>query len=388
MILGVVATYFLAHSLSKESFGEYHFILNFIGILSIFALPGLCDSVMQSVARGGFSGTYRYAVILAFICSFLGTLILAGLGWWYLAEGSNNLATGFFIAAAIFPFMHGLIQWKAVKTGEENFLAFLKLEGSSAFVMYFLMISAILLFPGSFLLPLAVLCAVPALLNLVMTIHKLRRTPCGNKQEIEPGAIAYGLKTTFYGAFNIIAKHVDKLLLFFFLSPASLALFVAADRLAELVRNATQDIAVVLGPRFAKHSHYSKRVDNVLKLFSLIIGGGIILFSFTLLPWVVTLIFGSDYEQAIPYAQALMCSVAIGNLGTLRFRFIRSRLDSTSFRNVTIITSLVRISFSLFLIPLWGLTGAVISVFIYRIAMTITVGLVMKYRYPVEKSLP
>ena len=63
--MGLAATYFLVRSMSKESFGEYNMVLNTVGILTIFALSGLNNSIMQAVARG-YTGTYRATVPIAF----------------------------------------------------------------------------------------------------------------------------------------------------------------------------------------------------------------------------------------------------------------------------------------------------------------------------------
>ena len=242
LIAGIGSTYVMAHLLSKNLFGEYHFILNCIGLATLFAMRGLNESVMQSVARG-FSGTFRRAIPVAFLWSLLGSVILASMGLWYLLEHQNFLASGFLISAAIFPFTHGLTQWKAVRTGKEDFLGLLRTDGLASIIMNALMIGAMLLIPDSYVAPLAMLLLIPALQNIILTLKSLRAI--GPDLPAEEGSIAYGIKTNFYSAFNIAARHIDKLLLFFFLSPVALATFVAADRIVDLLRNFVSDLAAV-----------------------------------------------------------------------------------------------------------------------------------------------
>jgi O-antigen/teichoic acid export membrane protein len=384
IFLGLVTTYFVVRALSKELFGEYHFILSCVGILAIFGLKGLNNSVMQAIARG-FPGTYRKAVQIAFFGSYVGSVILGTMACWYYFQDNSELAYGFIVAALLFPFVHGLMQWKSIHMGEEKFGSYFIHNSLAMLIMYPLIIVFVLIIPGTFLVPLTLILIVPSIQNLWLTVLNYRKIP--TDAPVEDGNITYGIKTTFYTSFHIVATHIDKLLLFFFLSPVVLATYVVADRIAGLFRNITQDLSVVLAPKFAKHEHYTSKLDRYLKVFVLVYGAVIIIFAFTILPRLIAFLFGANYTDSIPYAQALLCSVTIGNMATLRFRFIRSRIDSISYRNITVITSLVRIITSLALIPWLGIIGAVISVFLYRIFLTLVVNAIIKKKYPIDGGL-
>jgi O-antigen/teichoic acid export membrane protein len=382
LMAGIGSTYVMAHLLSKNLFGQYHFILNCIGLVTLFAMKGLNESVMQSVARG-FPGTFRHSIPVAFYWSLLGSVALAGLGSWYLFENQFLLAKGFLIAAVIFPFTHGLTQWKAVRTGREDFIGLLRTDGLASIIMNALMIGAMLLVPDSYIWPLAMLLLIPAIQNILLTLKGIRAID--PNLPAEEGSIAYGVKTNFYSAFNIAAKHIDKLLLFFFLSPVALATFVAADRIVDLLRNFVSDLAAVLAPRFARMKSFTGKLDRIMMWFSIIYGASVMVFAFTLMPWILTFIFGDSYHDAVPYAQALMLSVAFGNSASLRFRFIRSQMDTRGFKHITVYTSVLRIAVSLILIPFWGITGAVISAISYSILTAAVVHVVLRKRYPVHE---
>lgn len=379
IILSLATTYYLVRALSKDSYGEYHFILTCVGILTVFSLQGLNDSIMQAIARG-FAGTYRKAVPIAFLGSFAGSAFLAGMAGWNFIQGRNELAWGFIIAALLFPFTQGLTQWRSVNIGSENFLAYFLHNSASMLLMYPLMIYAAMTLPGTFLPPLALMLGIPALQNVALTgLNYLKIRAEG--APVEEGSIAYGVKTTFYSALGTVAMHIDKLLLFYFLTPSALATYVVAERVSELFRSIIPDSSTVLIARFAKAGSYTSRMDRYLKLCVVLFGAAVIALAFTALPWMITFFFGANYGDAIPYAQALLCSVAIGNLATLQFRFIRSRIDSESFRNITVLTSVGRIIASVSLIPWLGITGAVISVFLYRILLSIVVNKTIKRHY-------
>ena len=118
--------------------------------------------------------------------------------------------------------------------------------------------------------------------------------------------------------------------------------------------------------------------------FSVIYGIFVMIFAFTAMPWALIFVFGDSYHDAVPYAQALMLSVALGNSASLRFRFIRSQMDADGFKHITVYTSLLRILISLILVPLLGITGAVISVVLYRVLTTAVVHVVLRKRYPIH----
>jgi O-antigen/teichoic acid export membrane protein len=375
-LLRLVVLYFVVRALSKNAFGEYQFILSCSALMVVFTLPGLNNAVMQSVARG-FSGVYRKAVPRALAASVIGSVVLAALGVQH--RGAGELGLGFFLAAVLFPLAYGLEQWRAVRTGREDFAAVFRIDGFAVAVLAVLMIAGVTWLPGHLLVPLAVLLGVQTALNTLMTASTLRSMP--KETPVEEGSLRYGARTTIYTAFNTAANQIDKLLLFYFLSPTALATFYAAERIPELTKGVVQDVSSVMAPRFAKSARYTAGLDRKLRWIGLGTGAAILVAAFVILPWLVSLVFGNRYDDAVPFAQALMCSIAIGNTATLRYRYIASKLDEASSRFVNITMSLTRIAASLVLVPLYGILGAVISAFIYRVATLIIVQIVIKKRY-------
>jgi O-antigen/teichoic acid export membrane protein len=212
-----------------------------------------------------------------------------------------------------------------------------------------------------------------------MFLRTLKRVP--KEKPAEEGVIPHGMQSSFFTSFLIVSNYIDKILLFYFINPAALALFVAAERVSDLLKTAVQDMASALAPKFAKTKNYTEKLDKFFKILCIAFGAGLVIFAFTFLPYLILLIYGEKYADAIPYSQALMCAAALGNLASIQFRFIRSKLDTKNFRDIVVGTSLFRIVISAILIPLFGLKGAVISAFIYRIAMSVSINYVMRKDY-------
>lgn len=87
-------------------------------------------------------------------------------------------------------------------------------------------------------------------------------------------------------------------------------------------------------------------------------GAGIIFFAFTVLPWVMPVLFGKEYIEVSPYAEALLCTGAIGNYVSFRNRFVTSKLDDKSNRDITISISLIHIVASAICVPLFRYSGS------------------------------
>ena len=76
-----------------------------------------------------------------------------------------------------------------------------------------------------------------------------------------------------------------------------------------------------------------------------------------------------------------MATIAVGNIATLRFRFIRSKLDAASYRNVLLTASFSKLAASAALIPWLGLAGAVTAVLLHRIVLAAITSYTIRTRY-------
>lgn len=377
-LAGFAVVALLFRLLDKEQLAQYGFIQTAVAMCAVFGIPEFQNTVSQSIARG-HRGTYRAAMPLALRWSLLGTLILAGLGLWYLVTGQTQLGWGFLITAPLFPALHALNTWKGVLLGEARFSVFSAAEAGNAIARTVLIIAALLLFPGNLLAPLVAFFVVPTLQNLWQTMLSYRRIPLDAPQE--PGAISYGLRSNFYSAVGIVVANMDRVLIFTLLSAPLLAVYMAAEKFADLLQSTVQDMAAVLATKFSTIDRYSHRLDDAFMLASWAIGAFLLLFAWLAVPPLTVLIFGESYRQSIIYAQFLVATVAVGNIATLRFRFIRSKLDAAGYRNVLLTGSLGKLAVSLALIPPFGLAGAVASVFCHRLILALITSHVIKTRY-------
>lgn len=381
-IFGLATTFVLVRIFTQETYGEYNFVISILGLLTVTALPSIDDAVMQSVARK-FLGTYNASLKIKFLSSLLGTLALILLSALYYFQTNFDLSIAFIVASFLFPFAYGLTQWRGFFLGIRKFKHLNFFESLAAIIVSAAIISSVLLIKSSIFIAIGALLLVKSMQNIFISI-KIYNDNKTIELKVEEGSIKYGLKTSIVSLASQLSMTIDKILLFTFISPASLAIYSVSEKLPELVKGLVKNLATALAPRFAKQKEYTKKIDFYLKVISLLLFLSLIVFSFTLLPFFITLIFGEQYESAIPYSQAMMCIVAVANMAPLKGRFFKSKLDEKSMRDFLLYTSLVRIISSVCLVPFFGLHGAIASYFIGRVTTNMAVHIIMNKRYPVK----
>ncbi len=376
---GLVSLYFVVRHLSPAEFGQYQFAAVALATVAFFGLPGLDNAVMQSIARGS-NKLYRRATGFTLKVSILGSITLA-----FVALAIRPYHPGAFepllVAAMLFTPYIALAQWKSVLLGDSRFVLLAIMESATALLAHGGMIAAVLFDVRTLWVFVLIYTSPTALVNLIATLVCLHRIASSKPDEENDPLFRYGLESSAVTAVSMIAEQIERLAIFLLISPTTLAIYLAGDRLSEFVRGVFQDVAAVLAPHFARMPKYEGGIERAIWALSVLAGVGILLFAFTLAPTVLLLIFGPSYGPSIPFAQVLLCSVAIGNIGQFQFRFIRSQLDGQSFRRITLWTSGVRIVGSLLLVKLFGVWGAVVALFAHRILLSILSSAVIRRRY-------
>lgn len=365
----------LVRVLTKEEFGQYQFLVAAIAFLSITTLPGVQTAITQSVARG-FDGTYRKTVRIVMLWSLLGStgLILLGIQQWY--AGHSEMLPALVVAAILFPPAHGLLHWTSYQAGKELFRRTSIYQGIGFAASYLGGIAAVLLIQPNFVLLVIVTNVVLAIQNIWVTTTIFRSIPPDAPSEDE--AISYGVKTSFSSVFNITGNYIDKFLLYYLLSPETLAVYVIAERIPELLKKYMQSARSVLVPGFSRKSRFTPEMSRKLNMASFVISAGVVIIALGVIPWLIPLAFTKNYGDAVLYCQLLMGTLIIGQAATTKFTYIISRLDERSFRDITIGTNVVRIVSSAVLIPLFGVMGAIAATALYRIATALMVGFYLK----------
>ncbi|MCC5974544.1 MAG: oligosaccharide flippase family protein [Rubellimicrobium sp.] len=369
----------LVRAFDKEAVGQFQFVIAAVGLAGIFTLAGLGQAVIQSVARG-HPGTFRTTLKWRLAGSLAGSVALAAYA--LLLSVDDPMRPALIAAALLFPLAHGLAGWTDVQAGEGKFKLNAIWQGLAYLLSYGGMMLALWLGTPGILWLIVIMKSALAVVNLAAVRTILGRIP--RDAAAEPGALRYGLQMSLWGVANTLGNHVDKVLIFTFLSPAALAVFVIAERIPEIMKKYIQSLRVILIPGFSRRKAYTPELQRKIWLVSVALSVGILFVIFGIVPWLLPLAFTEGYGEAVLYCQLLCGTLILGQVAQTQVTFIVSRFDGSAMRNVILISNLVRIVASLILVPIFGILGAIASTALYRLSTAMIVTLMMRRYHPTE----
>lgn len=200
--------------------------------------------------------------------------------------------------------------------------------------------------------------------------------------------ISYGARSSGIDFLTQISLQLDRVLVVGFLSPAAMGLYTVAWSMAQSLGHVFQ--LAVVAVLFPKASGRSK--EEVVSLTGLATRGfialsvpaaaGLMLFS----PWVLSLIYGSEYTDAVPVFRLLLVAAVLSstNLVLLQAFMALNRPGLVTIEQVAGLGLILPLL--LVLLPRYGLVGVglalIISAVIRFVLVLISFPLVLKVRIP------
>jgi O-antigen/teichoic acid export membrane protein len=362
--LGLFAV--LARNYTLSEVGYFHLALTLFGVFGFLGLPGFGHYARQRIARGGrrlFFLTLRYR----FLGSLLASPIFFSLAIYFEeAEQSKILI----ILALLFPFAHGLDAWREWFIGEARFERLSQIILLQGLASNLFCISIAFMGVDYEYVLLTLLCinfVVNAIALFIISSYEVkpRFRLLFSRVKIAPKAFWYGTKVSLISWLNDLGNHLDKIILFAFVSPEALALYAVAEKIPEAFKGILQIIRTYLYPQLSKKKAYDKQVRKVFGKICVITFIALVPLVLVL-PFVIRMIFGPTFEGAIFPSQCLMASLILSQISQLNTAFILSRIDSRSFTLITGGSNAAKLIFGIILIPIFGISGAVIATVLYR----------------------
>ena len=367
VVVNFALAFFFARLLPKETYGTYSYILAWISVLGIFALPGMDTAVIQSVSRGfessfisGWKNKVKYG--------FMGTVASLLIGAYYNYNGNQTLSLAFFAAAIFIPFLNSFQIYNAYLIGKKEFKTSAYYAMASQVFIALVLITAIFLTKNVVYLVTAYLLAnlIPSVFFFIKTKMKIK--PTGDEKDT--GIIAYAKHLSLINVVSIIASYFDQFLVFHFLGPANLATYAFATAPPEQIKGLFKGLSDLSLPKFSGRSEEElkktmKRKIIILSVFTIIIVGVYII----LAPWFYKIFF-PRYVDAIFLSQIFALSL-LNTPPSLIIGALTAHKKIKKLYLFNIISPLFQIIIMTVLTPLYGLVGLIIARIIARTFTTL-----------------
>lgn len=375
---GLLVFMVLTRMLPRDDFAIYSLVLSALGIIRSSSLPGIGNALAQSFARG-HEGDYRRATLLSITTSMGGTAVLLGLAWGHYHVGDTATSVALLAAAVGFPPESGLRYWRNTMVGNSRFTRLLMLDSASFILRTVAIVTCAFLFPRQlFPIILAALLG-PSTVHLAATLWQVSRIAPGASRE--PGALRYGVLVSLYEIPQLLTQQLDKLALFYFVAPEALAVYMVALRIPILLRAIIGEAIATMTPVFARRIDFGRDIQWFSWGLAALVLSGCIFLAVVVVPYLLPLLAGPNYNNAVLYAQILTVGAAAGTLGQVYFRFVKAQLDSRRFLQIILTCALIETPAIMLLTYYFGIHGAIAAFILKDVVNSAITGFVVHRHY-------
>ncbi|MDO8743467.1 MAG: oligosaccharide flippase family protein [Candidatus Azambacteria bacterium] len=348
---------FFARLLPKEVYGTYSYVLAWISVLGIFALPGMDTAVIQSVARG-FESSLALGLKKKIRYGTLGTLAALIIGGYYLYGGNQTLAAIFFISAVFIPLLNSFQIYNAYLVGKKEFKTSAFYGIMSQIFTASVLIVAIYLTDNIVYIVSAYIFAT-VLPNFVFFI-KIKIKTAKAASPNDPGIVAYAKHLSLINVISMVTPYIDQFLAFHFLGAANLATYAFATAPPEQIKGLFKGIPDLALPKFSERSEeeLKKTMTRKIVIYSVFVALVVGVY-ITLAPLFYKIVF-PQYIDAVFLSQIFALSL-LSAQPTLIMGALSAHKKIKKLYLFNIISPLFQILAMAILTPLYGLMGLVVA---------------------------
>lgn len=369
-----ILAFFFARLLPKEVYGTYSYILAWISVFGIFALPGMDKAVIQSVSNG-FESSLVLGLKKKIKYGSLGTLAALILGAYYFYNGNQMLAWAFFVGAVFIPFVNSFQIYNAYLLGKKEF------KTQTLYLIFSQLFIALTLIAAIFLTQnIVYLVGIYLLANLIPSLIFFTRTKLIAKLTgpKDSGIISFAKHLSLINVVSTISSYLDQFLAFHFLGPANLATYTFAVAPPEQIKGLFQSIPDLALPKFSERSEEElkktiKRKSIILFIFAALVVG-IYIF---LAPWFYKIFF-PRYLDSVFLSQIFALSM-LNTPATFIIPALTAHKKIKQLYWFNTVSPIFQIGIMTILTPLYGLMGLILARVIAR-TFTTAVSLVIYYK--------
>jgi O-antigen/teichoic acid export membrane protein len=346
-------------------YGTYKYVLAVVSLLTLTTLSGINTSLSPGIARGK-EGSFLIALRTKMRWGLLGMGLGFVTAFYYYVQHNTALAWALIIAALFVPILDPLSLFQTYLQSKKLFRESTVYFVTGQIFSTGMVAAALILTRNLYVLLIAYFLSWTVARYIAHRLT-LRHHPPNTSHDIE--IIRYGKHLTLIGLVSNLINYVDDLFIFHFLGAAPVALYGLATAPLDQVRALSKNIVPMALPNLATRSIAEINTQLYRRLGFLCVLGALIAAGYSLLaPYFFTVIF-PKYKDAIYISQLYSFTLALRLPGNFLGVASQSKLHLIP-KSWVYWSSLPPISLFgslLILIPLYGLLGVVISVYLQLI---------------------
>ncbi len=355
-LLGLITVVIFANLLSPETYGSYKYILSFIGILAIPALPGMNTAITQSIAKGN-EGSFIPSIKIKIKWGFLSTFFGFCFGVYYFFNQNYELAISFTLIGAFIPLMETFGLYINYLQGKKIFSQLSQYNVYSYLITSSILIITVLFTNNLFIL-LTVYLSSWTLVRLLFFKITLKKFP-PNKNK-DQNIINYSKHLSLMRLISTLSLSLDKILLWHFLGAAQVATYILASVIPTNLNGLIRILNRLAFPKLAKQNISIIKKTLLPKIFKLSLIVIIIIILYIIFaPFIFKILF-PQYLNAILYSQILSLILLIQPI-TLITTTLTAHIKKKELYLLNIIPPIFQIILLIILIPFFGILGAIFS---------------------------
>jgi len=352
--LGIISTVILANILSKDELGTYQFILAAGGLLGSLTITGMGTAMISTVAQG-HDGGFLYGVKTKLRFSIAIPLVAFGIATYYFINDNLGLTLAFTILGLCVPLIESYILYESYLQGKKAFRDMVILGiwrkplpiAAVLLTLYFTTNVIVLVFVYFISLTLATLLVY----RRVIAKYQPSQTP-------HKGTARLGKQLSIVDILFRIAEHFDKVLLWYLLNPAAVAIFALAHMASKYTGGIIASASAIALPKVAQRDLLTLKKTLPRKLFLYFL----VLIPITsiyiiAIPYVFTFLLPA-YPESIPFAQVLSILILFTPINIISNVLTAHQQIKSIYVGGTI-NALIRLTLMFVLISLYGIWGAV-----------------------------
>lgn len=354
VIFGLVLAMAFARLLPQETYGVYSFVLSWLGIFSLFALSGITQAIIRSIANG-YEGELQHGIKIKLRWGAISSALALGFAVYYFVIGNVVFGWSFLLVAIFLPIEQALgivpLFLVAKERFQNNTFLNLAIRGAGFVTMFF-----VVLFTRSVPLML-VAYFVPDIL-IKLAVLRLEITVYQKNRKTSPETKPFATHLTAMNILGGVASKLDSVLTFHYLGAVELAIYKFASLPIDKFGSLVQTFLALSRIRFAKRDYaeiYPTLAKKLLIFNLVVIACTVPVYFF--LPWAFKLFF-PQYLEALAFARVLLIPFLFFFPNVIISLWL-AKAEVKKLYIIRVVYGVTRIIFYFILIPLYGLWGAV-----------------------------